>query len=451
MASPSLLDRKRRQGFYDPWESLPRERRREIIRENLDQYVRFARESVPWYRDRLAGYRPSEDHPMAEVPVLTAADLRELVPPLSNALVANQASGWTVFQSGGTTGMPKTALFSHDELERLTLPNARGFFACGLQAGDRVGNLFAVGGLYMTFLHINRMLQEYGCTNFPFSNHTPVDFVHTVVKLFGVNTLTGIASVVMNALRGMRAQGLEGIRIEKIFYGGEHLYETDKREIQEAFGTTTILAPGYGTVDTWYIGYQCTGCPTGVFHAHDDEAYIEIWDEEANAPCMPGKAGMLYCTAIPRRVTPILRYRVGDRAKWLDTPCACGRATPLFQLLGRGDDVLRIGYDSIDYQAIQDCVIRVAGLSGTVQMEKQREQGRDRLVVRVEAALTAGPRDEAARALEKEILSSRPSLRDFVAKGTTWPLRVEIVGGGTLPRNTRTGKLVRVVDSIGDG
>ena len=65
---------------------------------------------------------------------------------------------------------------------------------------DRVGNLFAVGSLYMTFVHINRMLQQYGCQNYPFSNHTAVDFIHTVVKQFDVRVLTGIASVVTTIL-----------------------------------------------------------------------------------------------------------------------------------------------------------------------------------------------------------------------------------------------------------
>ena len=50
---------------------------------------------------------------------------------------------------------------------------------------DRVVNQFAVGGLYMTFIHINRMLQQYGCQNFPFSNHADVGLVRTMVDLFG--------------------------------------------------------------------------------------------------------------------------------------------------------------------------------------------------------------------------------------------------------------------------
>lgn len=433
--------------FYDAWESAGPSERVATIRKNLDEYITFAREKCSYYTERLSAYDPQAEYPLGKVPVLNASDVRELVPPQGKGLVVDPGLGFTVFQSGGTTGTPKSTLFSHQELDLLDQPNARGFFALGLSKEDRVGNLFAVGSLYMTFVHINRMLQQYGCMNFPFSNHTNVEFIHTVVKLFNINVLTGISSVVLNALRGMDQLGGEGIRIEKIFYGGEHLYEADKREIEKKFGTRLIAAPGYGTVDTWYIGYQCTLAGTGVFHAHDDQCYIEVVNEETGEHVQPGEVGMLYATALPRRLTPIVRYRVGDRVRWLKDACPCGRTTPLFQLVGRGDDVLRVGYDSVDYNAIQDAVLEVEGLSGTVQMEKKRLQGKDQLVIRVETEATELQWGELNNHLTSVILESRPSLGEFVKKGTVWPLQVELVKPGTLQRNPRTGKLIRVIDA----
>lgn len=437
----------RRAAFYDSWESEDAEGRRRLIARRLADYVAFARARVPFYRSRLARFDPRAPHPLAGVPVLRPEDLRRQLPPKTErGLLALPDEGWNVFQSGGTTGWPKTALFSHAELDALDLPNRRGFAACGLEARDRVANLFAVGGLYMTFLHIHRALQGYGCRNFPFSNHTPVDFIHAAVRLFDVNCIAGIASVALNALRGMEKLGLKGVRIEKLFYGGEHLYEADKEEIRRKFGVRVIAAPGYGTVDSWYIGYQCLACPTGVFHAHDDQAYVEIVDEERGGHVRPGETGMMYVTAFPRRLTPIVRYRVGDRARWLGEPCSCGRTTPLFELLGRGDDVLRVGFDSVDYGSVQDAVSRVRELLGTVQIEKQRERGRDRLVVRVETEASRPRLAPLSKALERELLATRPTLRKAVAEGTVWPLRVELLPAGTIRRSPRTGKLVRVID-----
>ncbi|MBI5630859.1 MAG: hypothetical protein HY921_08250 [Elusimicrobia bacterium] len=434
--------------YYDDWESQSAEARRRIVSRKLGEYVRYAQKEIPFYRDRLEAYDPKSEHPLSKVPVLNQADLRELLPPkrAGGGLVARGARNYTVFQSGGTTGYPKTTLFSHEEMEGLYLPNARGFHAVGLSREDRVANLFAVGGLYMTFLHVHRMLEAYGCMNFPFSNHTPVDFMHSVVKLFNVNCVAGIASMARSALLGFERLGLSGIRIEKIFYGGEHLYEADKKELREKFGAKVIAAPGYGTVDSWYLGYQCLACPTGVFHAHDDQAYIEIVDEETGRHCRPGERGMVYVTAFPRRLTPIVRYRVGDLARWGAELCPCGRTTPLFELLGRGDDVLRIGFDSVDYASILDCAGRVPGLSATLQMEKKREKGRDRLVVRVETELSQARRASAAKALEREILAQRLTLRKALDEDMVWPVQVELAPSRTLGRNPRTGKLIRVID-----
>lgn len=434
--------------FYDEWESAPEELRARVIRNRLDEYIRYAQENVPFYRERLSCCDKEGDYPLQQVPVLKSEELRELLPPKTNKLLTQTTNAYTVFQSGGTTGSPKTTLFTHEELEGLNLPNSRGFFAVGLKPTDRVANCWAVGGLYMTFIHINRMLQQFGCMSFPFSNHTPVEFIHTMTKLFNINCFTGISSVVLNALRGMAPLGKDGIKIDKVYYGGEHLYEADKREIEEAWGAQIIAAPGYGTVDSWYIGYQCLYCPTGVFHAHDDQCYIEIVREETSQHCLPNEIGMVYATAFPRRLTPIVRFRVGDKAMWLDAPCPCGRTTPLFKLLGRGDDVLRIGFDSVDYNFIQQAVSRVPGLSGTVQMEKQRLQGRDKLIIRVETEAFIEERQRLKELLEDEVVGKRPTLKKLINEGQVWPLEVELVNKGSLSRNERTGKLMRVIDVL---
>ncbi len=436
--------------FFDEWESIPEEIRKEVISKRLDEYVRYASDNVPFYRSRLRGYDKGASSPLSKVPVLNSGQLRELLPPKSSELLATKETNYSVFQSGGTTGEPKTTLFSHEELDGLTLPNARGFFALGLGKNDRVGNLFAVGQLYMTFVHTNRMIQQYGCMNFPFSNNTPIDFVQSCARLFKINCFAGITSSVLNCLRGMANLGLDGITIEKIFYGGEHIYAADIRDIKEKFGAKVIAAPGYGTVDTWYIGYQCAFCPTGVFHAHDDQCYIEIVNEDSGSPCNPEEIGMIYATPFVRKLTPIVRYRVGDRAKWVDSPCECGRTTPLFRLLGRGDDVLRIGYDSVDYNYIQTAVSKIDKLLGAVQIEKKRENGRDKLIIRVETEASYELFSAITLDLEKEILRNRPSLKKFVSEKTVCPLQIELLKPGSIPRNPRTGKLVRVIDSISE-
>jgi phenylacetate-CoA ligase len=443
-----LLDNTFSDKYYDWWETEREETRVHAIHDQLHEYLDFAGERIPFYRERLRGVKRGTEFPLKDVPVLTSDDLREHLPPRSNTLISTKNETVTVFQSGGTTGFPKTALFSNEEIELLTLPNARGFFALGLNAEDRVANLFAVGGLYMTFIHINRMLQHYGCMNFPFSNQTPAEFVHSLAKLFNINVITGITSVVLDCLRKMGDLGLEGIRLEKVFYGGEHIFDSDRQELSDKFGVKQVAAPGYGTIDTWYIGYQCRECPPGVFHAHDDQCYIEIVDEEKGVHCTPGTVGMIYATPMVRKLTPIIRYQVGDRAQWLPDLCSCGRTTPLFKLLGRGDDVLRIGYDSIDYTYIQQSAAQCIRPCGNLQMEKQREDGRDRLIIRVETEASPDELESMALAFEEQILKERPTLQGAIARGSVHPLKIELLKPGAIGRSSRTGKMKRVIDAL---
>lgn len=441
-----------RQGdFYDLWEQFSEERRQEIIRSRLNDIVNHAVTNTPYYRKIGERYQVDikKEHPLSGIPILTSSHLKELLPPLGSDLLSRDDKAYTIFQSGGTTGLPKTSLFTDEELEGLNLPNARGFFAVGLNENDRVANLFAVGGLYMTFIHINRMLQQFGCTNLPFSNQTPAEFVGRVCEHFNVNCFTGITSSVLSCLRHLHENQCR-LNIDKLFYGGEHIYEADRLEMKEKFGIETILAPGYGTVDTWYIGYQCLYSAPGVFHAHDDQCFIEIVDEDhpEKKNCGAKEVGMIYATPFERRLTPIVRYRVGDRAYWMEGMCRCGRTTPRFQLLGRGDDVLRIGYDSIDYAMMQKLVTKIPGLTGTMQIEKQRVEGRDLLIIRVETPRPTKDHNHLRKHFREALLQEKPSLQEFVKKGLVIEPQIEFYPLTTIPLNSRTGKLVRVIDCL---
>ena len=443
---PTLLQQAKGPFFHE-FEALDEESRLRIMKASLADLIATAKKTE-FYRERLAGVNVDDEHPLKDLPLLTSQDLRENVPPGGTGLLTRTPDFCSVFQSGGTTGVPKTSIFSYEEMELINQGNARGFYAVGLEQSDRVANLWAVGGLYMTFVHMNRVLMEYGCMSFPFSNQTPFEFVHSVAKLFDINVFTGITSVVLNCLRDSFQKDPGALKIEKIYFGGEHIYDTDRKEMQEKFGVQVIQAPGYGTIDSWYLGYQCSHCPNGVFHAFDDMCLLEIVDEDENKHCAKGQTGMLYATPYHRRLTPVIRYRVGDKARWLKESCACGRTTPLFELLGRGDDVLRIGYDSVDYVFIQGLVSRVKGASGRVQMEKRRREGRDELIVRIETARSKNDYPEMTAELTEIFLKERPSFSEFLKKGTIWPLVIEWLGENELPQNKRTGKLIRVIDSL---
>ncbi len=426
--------------FFDKWEEYDLVEKEPILRQKLSDYIEYAKK-FPFYNQKLFKVNLDSEFPLENIPPLTSDVIKPVVSSFSKSLLGKES--FSVFQSGGTTGSPKVSLFSNEELEALSLPNARGFFASGLTKEDRVANLWASGSLYMTFIHINRMLQQYGCINFPFANHSQSEFIYECIRKFKINCLTGVSSYLLQLIRDFEKFG--GLHIDKIFYGAEHLYEENRREIENRTGAKIIKAPGYGTIDTWYIGYQCSFCDNGVFHVHDDQVYLEIVNEENGKIINSSEIGAIYVTTYLRRLTPIIRYRIGDRGYWIKDECKCGRKTPLFKLLGRCDDVLRIGCDSVYYEDIQKCTKGIDELTGLVQIEKRRREGKDELVIRAEAQNI----DNASivKELEKRILFSRQLLREMIEKKSVSPLKIELVPPGSLPKNQRTGKLIRVIQN----
>lgn len=74
--------------------------------------------------------------------------------------------------------------------------------------------------------------------------------------------------------------------------------------------------------------------------------------------------------------------------------------------------------------------------------------GEDALILRIETEAPESRHAELKASFLAALLDDRPSLRDFVKKGTIKPVVVELLPQGGLPLNPRTGKLIRVIDAI---
>ena len=426
--------------YFDSWESLSSAAKNEHIEKKIARIIALAMET-PFYQSRVSQNKPS----LSDFPILLSNDLRENLPPINNNLLTKNTNAYNVFQSGGTTGKPKTSLFTHAELEKINYANARGFYAVGLKPADSAINLWAVGSLYMTFVHIHRMLQNYGCVSFPFSNNSPDHFVLSIARNFKANCITGVGSSIMGLLKSIPESERNNYHFNKFYYGGEHIYPADRQFLKNAFGIEQVFAPGYGTVDSWYLGYQCDQCPEAVLHSHDDQVFLEVLDPDTSKPVTKGEKGILHATVFDRELTPIIRYKVGDVVEELTDPCSCGRSTPLFKLYGRGDDKLRIGYEFIDYDLIQDIISKYKGLSGAIRIEKTRNsQDQDLLTIKIEADNV----DElqVADKIINHLIQLKPTLKKLINDKTAARPQVKLVKINGLPLNPKTGKLIRVVD-----
>lgn len=426
-------------------ERLDRNSLAALQRTKLQHLLRLAKERSPFYGRHLAGVDLTGDWSLAAVPPLTKDLLIAHSPPESSELLTGELEAAYVFRSGGTTGSPKFSPFAYDEFRNMAAVFLRTYGAAGLRSTDRVANLFASGSLYASFVFINRLLEEMGCVSFPFTGNAPAEVVGRHLELFPINTLVGFPTWLLEVVHRLSPEAQA--KIEKIFYAGEHLYPEEYAYLRERLPSLKVLASaGYGAVDTGIMGFQCPHSTGSVHHVHADHVLIEIVDPATWRPVEGEEEGSLLITALDRFLMPIIRYEIGDRARWVPEPCACGRTLPRFALLGRNDD-LRIGYATVAYDEVMRAVADHPELTSTVQIIKEREERRDRLILQAEVRPGfEGDQESLSSALKASLFRHKPDLEKLVGTGHVHDVTVVVRALGEIPRMPVTGKVRRTVD-----
>ncbi|MBI5596378.1 MAG: hypothetical protein HY928_09855 [Elusimicrobia bacterium] len=390
-------------------------------RKALASLTAQARAESPFYRRRLARPTATTDK----------GDLLRHSPPASSALLtrAGEGEGRLVLASGGSTGAPKFSLYTQREFEETCRWLAFSLRQAGLGPGDTVANLFVAGNLWSSFLAVSEAAKALGVTHLPIAGTSDPAFALDALRRFKADAVIGLPSSLAALAERPEARGLT---VRKVFYGGEHATEGVCRLLRLRLGARLIRSAGYASVDAGLIGFQCPRCPGSVHHAAEGLQKVEI------------VGGEVVATNLVRRLMPVIRYRTGDRGRWVGAPCPCGHPSPLFELLGRVDDRVNVGGAHLDAGDAARAVASVAGLSPFFQLRIDAAGGKDTLLLRAERR--SGARAGLEERLAAALLGHSEELRDAVARGWLRAPAVEILPPGGLPRLPRTGKVRRVVD-----
>jgi phenylacetate-CoA ligase len=111
-----------------------------------------------------------------------------------------------------------------------------------------------------------------------------------------------------------------------------------KRFLSEVFGAPCYDA--YSCVEVPVIAAECAR-QEGL-HVLSDVRRVELLDDD-DQPVGPGELGNVVVTDLKNRAFPLVRYKVGDKARWRTEPCSCGMSLPLLgPVQGRISDALRL-------------------------------------------------------------------------------------------------------------
>jgi phenylacetate-CoA ligase len=81
-------------------------------------------------------------------------------------------------------------------------------------------------------------------------------------------------------------------------------------------------------------------CEYGRYHVSAEVGIIEIVNRDGK-PCEPGEIGEVICTGLQNTLQPLIRYQIGDAARWATAQtCSCGRSMPVLEgIEGRFEDI----------------------------------------------------------------------------------------------------------------
>ncbi|WP_047258120.1 acyl-CoA reductase [Chromobacterium subtsugae] len=279
---------------------------------------------------------PAEPEGLAALPVMDKADFQRQ---------GANAKAQLFFRSGGSSGAPKLAGFSYRDYHRQMRAAADGLFAAGLDpAADRVMNLLYGGKLYGGMLSFFTILDHMGVAQYPMGGPSDDDFseIARFIVEQNINTLVGMPGTLHRLFEceNKLLRGYGGVR--KVFFGGEHISDGQRAYIG-SFGVELIRSALYGSVDAGPLGHGCPGSADGEFHLLAETQWLEVLEQDSDRPTAAGEIGRLVFTSREREAQRVRRYDLGDLGRWLPGRCACGLATPRFQLTGRHGALLRVG------------------------------------------------------------------------------------------------------------
>ncbi len=245
-----------------------------------------------------------------------------------------------VFKSSGTTGTP-TAIYYTPQFHTLevAIPEARNLNWAGVTYRDR-RVMFGV-----------RKVCSFAQNEPPFWRFSPAEnmayaSIYHLSPKFLPHYLDFLRSYhpvnIMgypSALETIARYALENNDLPapaKAIFTTSETVTTQAREMIQAAWQCRIY-DRYGAVEGCMFASQCE---YGRYHVSPEVGIIEILDRSGN-PVPPGSMGEVICTGLQNRLQPLIRYRIGDVARWaVDQDCLCGRQMPVLEKIdGRVEDI----------------------------------------------------------------------------------------------------------------
>ncbi len=429
------------------------------LRELENEYLRTQLDYVwthsAFYQAKFArvGVKREKVRTLADLPLLPFTEKDECRrsqqehPPFGSYLATTQEQVIRAHKTSGTTGRALYVALTRRDRDLMNECAARSFWASGLRPSDTVVHCLNYR-LWIGGFSDHENLETTGATVVPFGVGQTALLIQTIREL-QVNSISATPSYMLPLSEAVLAQGLHprDLGLRKGFFGAEPgMSEPGVRaRMEEAWGIRAMDA-NFGMADILSImGSECEQRQGLHFHAQGAVA-VELIEPETGAPIAltEGAEGELVYTHLHKEAQPLVRYRARDVVRILGTgPCACGRTSFRFRLLGRSDDMLHVRGINVFPTAVGNTLVHLSEqLSGEFQIIVDHPHPYQYLRVRVELAQNLAT-DQVGN-LPERITQALHEQLNFRAVP-------ELVPYGTLPRTEQKARrVIKTYEQVGN-
>ncbi len=395
-------------------ETVSREERSAIRQLRLKRLVEYVRSYSPYFKEYYKDI--GDNFNLSDLPVSNKrtlmANFNDWVtnPAITAGAIEKYLAGkenigrlflekYTVLTTSGTSGVPLTMVRdSYHNIIHGAMMSVR--LLRDLDPGimnperHRIASVIATDSFSSSFTAFERARNarpEFAQNMLAISIMTPVSEIVKILNDYKPDFLTGYPSV-LAALALEKLKGRLEIAPLAVACSAEQLTSEAHATLKKAFNCPILN--NYCSTEG---GEAAMMCECGNLHINDDWVIMEPVDEDDRPVEKGSMSTSVLITNLAAFTQPIIRYRLEDRVRILETPCKCGSNLPIMEIMGReGDNVCLCG-KSIPSVIFQVLMYKIPG---ALQFQFA-QTGSDSLELRVLLMEGIDPAEYAKKVEEK--------------------------------------------------
>ena len=402
--------------YFDRLETRSPKAREAALMAALPRHIAHAKRHAPGFARILKGVRPEKidsREALARLPVTRKSDLASLqkeLPPLGGLNATPVEKLAKLFVSPGP-------IYEPEGRGADWWRTARGLFAGGFRAGDRVANTFAYH-----FTPAGSMLESgaaaLGCTVVP-TGVGQTEMQVAAIRGLGIGGFLGTPSFLKLIVEKADEMKADLSCLRKAQVGAEYLPPALRSAMQERGIRVTQM---YASADLGLIAYESL-MPDGAVNEGmilEEARILEIVRPGSGDPLPAGEVGEVVITTFNRDY-PLIRFATGDLSAVLPGASPCGRTNVRIRgWMGRADQSTKVRAMFVTPAQVNEVTRRHPEVL-RARLVVEGEAGNDRMTLKCEV------RDRPA-GLAQAIVAS---IRDV----TKLRGEVELVPPGSLPND----------------